>query len=153
MEITKKILKEKFHLFNKKYFNDEICDCDFKIISTDAYVGRFIDKNVIKPIICISKNDFINNEIGWGEERLNNTILHEMIHAYIYTKHGYVPTIGCHGLRFRVVSTKLYLKYGIWVGIGGIFNIIEKKWDNLSFAEKIERIFLTPINSLLMFIL
>jgi hypothetical protein len=153
MDISKKILKEKFNNFNQKYFNGEVCECDFKILSTDAYVGRFIDKNVIKPIICISKNDFINNEIGWDEKRLDNTLLHEMIHALIYTKHGYVPTIGCHGIRFRAISTKLYLKYGIWVGIGGIFNVIERKWNTLNTCEKIERIALTPINSLLMFIL
>ena len=153
MEISKKILKEKFNYFNKKYFDNEICDCDFKIIKTDAYVGRLIDRNVIKPIICISKNDFINNETGWDEKRLDNTILHEMIHALIYTRHGFVPTIGCHGLRFRIISTELYLKHGIWVGIGGIFNIIERNWNTLTLAEKIERIALTPINSLLMIIL
>lgn len=153
MEVTKKTLKEKFDKFNHQYFKSEICDCDFKVIKTDAYVGRFVDKNVVKPVICVSKDDFINNDKGWSEKRLDNTLLHEMIHALIYTRHGYVPTIGCHGLRFRAISTMLFIKYGIWVGIGGIFNIIERNWNSLTLGEKIERIALTPINSLLMFVL
>ena len=153
MNVSRKILKEKFESFNEKYFDGEVCDCDFKIINTDAYVGRFIDKNVIKPIICVSKTDFINYETGWDEDRLDNTILHEMIHALIYTRHGIVPTIGCHGFRFRAISIKLLLKHHIWVGIGGIFNVIEKKWDSLNPIQKLERIALTPINSFLMLLL
>ena len=153
MHISKKIIKEKFELFNEKYFKGEVCNCNFRVVDTNNYVGRFVDKDVITPTICISKNDFPNNTEGWEEDRLDNTILHEMIHALVYTRHGFIPTIGCHGLRFRSISLKLYLKYGIWVGIGGIFEVIEKKWSSLTLKEKIERILLTPINSILMLIL
>lgn len=153
MDISRKILKEKFNKFNAAYFNNEICECNFSIKDTNDYVGRFIDENVVTPIICIAKTDFLNNESGWDEDRLDNALLHEMIHALIYTRHGYKSSIGCHGIEFRAISTKIYFKYGVWIGIGGVFNIIERKWSSLTTMEKVGRILLTPINSLLMFIL
>ena len=88
MEITKTLLKKKFEDFNLKYFDNEVCDCDFRVINTDAYLGRLIDKDVIKPVLCVAK-------IG----------------------------------------------------------LIERKWSSLNRLEKAERILLTPINWLLMFVL
>ena len=153
MEITKTLLKKKFADFNLKYFDNEVCDCDFRVINTDTYLGRLIDKDVIKPVLCVAKTDFYNNENGWDEDRLDNTILHEMIHALIYTRHGARPVIGCHGIRFRVISWRVFLKHGVWIGTGGIFRLIERKWSKLNRLEKTERILLTPINWLLMFVL
>ena len=152
MEITKNLLKEKFNQFNEKYFENKICDCNFRVEKDNLNLGSFIEKNVSKPIICVSKDDFVNNEIGWTEDRLDNTILHEMIHALIYTRHGITPVIGCHGLKFRLISTKIFLKHGVWIGIGGIFNVIERKWSKLTPMEKAKRILLTPVNWLLMFV-
>lgn len=153
MEVTRKLLKEKFNLFNEKYFENKICNCNFRVEKDNLSLGSFIEKNVSKPIICVSKDDFVNDEIGWSEDRLDNTILHEMIHALIYTRHGITPTIGCHGIKFRLISTKIFLKHGVWIGIGGVFNVIERKWSKLTPTEKVKRILLTPINWLIMFIL
>ena len=153
MEVTRKLLKEKFNLFNEKYFENKICNCNFRVEKDNLSLGSFIEKNVSKPIICVSKDDFVNDEIGWSEDRLDNTILHEMIHALIYTRHGITPTIGCHGIEFRLISTKIFLKYGVWIGIGGVFYVIERKWSKLTPTEKVKRILLTPINWLIMFIL
>ena len=153
MEVTRKLLKEKFNLFNEKYFENKICNCNFRVEKDNLSLGSFIEKNVSKPIICVSKDDFVNDEIGWSEDRLDNTILHEMIHALIYTRHGITPTIGCHGIEFRLISTKIFLKHGVWIGIGGVFNVIERKWSKLTPTEKVKRILLTPINWLIMFIL
>ena len=153
MEITKTLLKEKFIVFNEKYFNNEVCECDFRVINTDAYLGRLVDKDVIKPVLCVAKTDFYNNEIGWDEDRLDNTILHEMIHALIYTRHGVRPNVGCHGIEFKAISWGVFLKHGVWIGTGGVFDLIERKWSSLNRLEKIERVLLTPINWLLMFVL
>ena len=153
MEITKTLLKEKFLTFNETYFNNEVCDCDFRVVNTDDYLGRLMDKDVIKPVLCVAKTDFYNNENGWDEDRLDNTILHEMIHALIYTRYGFKPVIGCHGIRFRAISWRVFLKHGVWIGTGGIFRLIERKWSKLNRLEKIERVLLTPINWLLMFVL
>lgn len=152
MEVTKKLLKEKFQYFNEKYFENKICNCNFRVEKDNLNLGSFIEKNVSKPIICVSKDDFLNNEIGWSEDRLDNTLLHEMIHALIYTRHGITPTIGCHGIEFRTISFTIYLKYGVWIGIGGFFNVIEKRWSKLTVIEKIKRVILSPINWLIMFI-
>jgi hypothetical protein len=76
-----------------------------------------------------------------------------MIHALIYTRHGITPSIGCHGIEFRAISFMIYVKHGVWIGIGGIFNVIEKRWSKLTVIEKIKRVILLPINWLLMFIL
>lgn len=151
MEITKKILKEKFHYFNEKYFDNKIRDCNFRIENTKDRLGQFIDQNVITPILCISKTDFYNNEVGWDEDRLDVVILHEMIHALIYSRHGETPSMGCHGIEFRLINTKIFLKHGIWIGIGGVFPVIEKRWSKLTPWEKVERVLLSPINWLLMF--
>lgn len=153
MEVTRKLLKEKFNLFNEKYFENKICNCNFRVEKNNLSLGSFIENNVSKPIICVSKDDFVNDEIGWSVDRLDNTILHEMIHALIYTRHGITPVIGCHGLAFRLISTKIYLKHGVWIGIGGVYNVIERKWSKLTPTEKVKRILLTPINWLIMFIL
>lgn len=153
MEVTRKLLKEKFNLFNEKYFENKICNCNFRVEKDNLSLGSFIENNVSKPIICVSKDDFVNDEIGWSEDRLDNTILHEMIHALIYTRHGITPTIGCHGIEFRLISTKIFLTHGVWIGIGGVFNVIERKWSKLTPTEKVKRILLTPINWLIMFIL
>ena len=112
-----------------------------------------MDKEVIKPILCVAKTDFYNNESGWDEDKLDNTILHEMIHALIYTRHGVKPVIGCHGIGFRAISWGVFLKHGVWIGTGGVFGLIERKWSSLNRLEKIERVLLTPINWLLMFVL
>ena len=153
MEVTKALIKEKFIAFNEKYFDNEVCDCNFRITNTDAYLGRLIDEDVIRPILCVAKTDFYNNQIGWDEDRLDNTILHEMIHALIYTRHGVRPAVGCHGIRFRAISWRVFLKHGVWIGTGGVFGLIERKWSSLNRLEKIERVLLTPINGLLMFVL
>jgi len=152
MQVTKQLLKDKFYCFNEKYFDKKVCDCDFRVENSNTRLGRFVDKDVIKPILCISKTDFYNNEVGWDEDRLDNTIMHEMIHALIYTRHGVKPVIGCHGIEFRLISTRIFLKYGVWIGIGGIFSVIEKKWSKLTPWEKTERVLLMPINWLLMFV-
>ena len=153
MEVTKALLKEKFTVFNEKYFNNEVCDCNFRVIKTDGYLGRLIDEDVIRPVLCVAKTDFYNNECGWDEDRLDNTIMHEMIHALIYTRHGVRSSIGCHGIRFRTISWHVFLKHGVWIGTGGVFSLIERKWSSLNRLEKIERVLLTPINGLLMFVL
>ena len=153
MEITRTLVRDKFNAFNEKYFGNKICDCVFRVANTHDYLGRFIDHNVIKPILCVAKTDFYNNENGWEEDRLDNTIIHEMIHALIYTRHGERPSIGCHGIEFRMISLGLFVKHGIWIGTGGVFDLIERKWSSLNMLEKIERILLTPINWLLMFVL
>ena len=153
MEITKTLLKKKFADFNEEYFDNEVCDCDFRVSNTDAYLGRLIDEDVIRPVLCVAKTDFYNNDSGWDEDRLDNTILHEMIHALIYTRHGVRPAIGCHGIGFRTLSWRVFLKHGVWIGTGGVFDLIERKWSSLNRLEKIERVLLTPINWLLMFVL
>ena len=153
MEITKEILKEKFKYFNEKYFENKICKCNFRIEKDNLKLGSFIERNVSKPIICVAKDDFVNNETGWTEDRLDNTLLHEMIHALIYTRHGITPSIGCHGFEFRLISDKIFLKHGVWIGTGGVFNVIERKWSKLTTMGKVERILLTPVNWLIMFIL
>ena len=153
MEITKTLLKKKFEDFNLEYFDNEVCNCDFRVINTDSYLGRLIDEDVIRPVLCVAKTDFYNNEIGWEEGRLDNTILHEMIHALIYTRHGVTPNIGCHGIRFRALSWRVFLTHGVWIGTGGVFGLIERKWSSLNRLEKTERVLLTPINGLLMFVL
>ncbi len=153
MEVTKEVLKEKFKYFNEKYFENEICNCNFRVEKDNINLASFIEKNVSKPIISVSKDDFLNDEIGWTEDRLDNVLLHEMIHALIHTRHGITPVIGCHGLRFRIISTKIFLKYGVWIGIGGVFKVIEKKWSKLTPIEKVKRVLLTPINWLIMFII
>ena len=153
MQVTKKLLKEKFCCFNERYFENKVCDCDFRVENSNDRLGRFVDKDVVKPILCVSKTDFYNNEVGWDEDRLDNTILHEMIHALIYTRHGVKSSIGCHSIEFRLISTRIFLKYGVWIGIGGVFSVIEKKWPKLTLWEKVEKVLLTPINWLLMFVL
>jgi hypothetical protein len=45
MEVTKKILKEKFQYFNEKYFENKICNCNFRVEKDNLNLGSFIERN------------------------------------------------------------------------------------------------------------
>lgn len=81
MDFTKEDLKAKFKAFNKMYFNSEL-----RMPS-----GFTIQKmNLAAGIISISKKAHVTITISkcfdYNEETLNEVLIHEMIHYYLFVK-------------------------------------------------------------------
>jgi len=80
-------LKKKFRYFNKTYFNNELPMITLKAPKrrTTRRFGTFIYSFSINPkprILVYNLTQQIKGENGW-----ENTLLHEMVHYYLWTKY------------------------------------------------------------------
>lgn len=80
-------IKEWFNEYNQKYFNAFLQGVVIKLFRGQKYskiLGRWNTKVYIK--INVNHNRF--QDAFHGENRLKETLIHEMIHAYLFYKHG-----------------------------------------------------------------
>lgn len=107
MEITRNLLKQRFAEYNQAYFEGKLTLPKFYFLSSKRPYGRSIcNKHGLE--IWISKTSNVNEDV------LTDTLIHEMIHQYVYEvlKGGPYHIIQ-HGIRFHYVRWKLYRKYGL----------------------------------------
>ncbi len=119
MDITKKILEEKFKEYNSLYFNNKLTKPKFFFFNDKRNYGRILlgsRNGKIPTEIWISKILNVNEEI------LKDTLLHEMIHQYVYERlYGLKYQLITHGIKFRYVCWKLNRKYKIKIKPTSIF--------------------------------
>jgi len=113
MEITEKSIAEKYDEFKNLYFNTKIMPSSdamkFKVTKTKTFFGRAIYNN--KDYI-IEISDYFNR----SEEAYNTTLLHEMIHIYVFFNglNAYCGRSGHDGIfkreaaRIRAISEGKY---------------------------------------------
>lgn len=84
MEINKELIKNKFKEFNKKFFNGNLpIPKNFAVKQYNLVAGQIIvNKKTKKPTVTI----IISNCFDYNETTLNEVILHEMIHYYLFIK-------------------------------------------------------------------
>lgn len=109
--LTKQTLKKLHKTYNKLYFEGKLHRADFGYLydfnDKDTY-GVYIGRRSRKDKTPLIK---INHDNKWTEESLRFTLIHEMIHQYIYECMG-----GClipHGRKFKKVCKIFKEKYGI----------------------------------------
>ena len=119
MDITKRILEEKFKEYNSLYFNNKLTKPKFFFLNDKRNYGRILlgSRNGKMPTeIWISKMLNVNEEI------LKDTLIHEMIHQYVYERlYGLKYQLITHGIKFRYVCWKLNRKYKIKIEPTSLF--------------------------------
>ena len=119
MNITKRILEEKFKEYNSLYFNNKLTKPKFFFLNDKRNYGRILlgSRNGKMPTeIWISKMLNVNEEI------LKDTLIHEMIHQYVYERlYGLKYQLITHGIKFRYVCWKLNRKYKIKIEPTSLF--------------------------------
>lgn len=119
MNITKRILEEKFKEYNSLYFNNKLTKPKFFFLNDKRNYGRILlgSRNGKMPTeIWISKMLNVNEEI------LKDTLIHEMIHQYVYERlYGLKYQLITHGIKFRYVCWKLNRKYKIKIESTSLF--------------------------------
>lgn len=112
MIIAKDEIKKRFIDYNKLYFNNSLPMCKFSVLNQNVSAfGRYThsyDKN--KSIIG---HIWISNKVNWTENALQEVIIHEMIHHYLYSiKHKCGGIFG-HNWRFRKVCRYIKRNYNL----------------------------------------
>ena len=105
MNLTLDFIAQKFHKFNKEYFNGELQTPTFEITRVKSYLGQYhwrynFDGSLHENVIRIS-NMFDRNETDYC-----NTIIHECIHLYIRQNH-IKDTRKHHGRVFNSIADRI----------------------------------------------
>lgn len=114
--LTKSELKRMHSEYNQMYFGGRLSLSDFKYINAKRPFGRFrADKKTSEIGISTYRK-------GWSEEFLKDTLIHEMIHQYVYEcMWGCRYSLIHHGLQFYYVRWRLKRRYGLHISGGPIF--------------------------------
>ena len=151
MTITPNDIKERFIRYNEMYFEGALKMCNFSVYKAQVYeLARFqARQGSTQPRISIAKQPFPNVE--WTEKLLKQAIVHEMVHYYVsdILKRN---TILCpHGVYFRKTCWHIYKRYGYKINYNTYINrlFVLKKKEHLNIWNRIELLYLKPINYLL----
>ncbi|WP_370015672.1 SprT-like domain-containing protein [Muribaculum intestinale] len=114
--LTKSELKRMHSEYNQMYFGGRLSMPDFKFINAKRPFGRFrADKKTSEIGISAYRK-------GWSEEFLKDTLIHEMIHQYVYEcMSGCRYSLVQHGLQFHFMRCRLKRKYGLNISGGAVF--------------------------------
>ena len=103
MTITKGLLLDKFKAFNEKYFDGKLAVPTFTFMfGKNALVGKYRNWGS-GPVI------YINKSVNLSEQDLDDVLVHEMIHYYVFSVLKKDP-IFSHGFFFRTVRRKVAKK-------------------------------------------
>lgn len=117
-----KTLKKEFNLnqlykeYNAKYFNGELGDVVFDTytVGEDDIFSYAIENTRKKRNGRCEASIKFNSRCGWNDVNIRETLLHEMIHYYVFVKLGRNPLFE-HGIFFKLTQLKLLLFYGLYV--------------------------------------
>ena len=117
-----KTLKKEFNLnqlykeYNAKYFNGKLGDIVFDVYEVgDGDIFSYALENTRKKRNGeYEANIKFNSKCGWNNLNIRETLLHEMIHYYVFVKLGRCPLFE-HGIFFKLVQLKLLIYHGIYV--------------------------------------
>lgn len=114
--LDKSDLKRMHSEYNQMYFGGRLSMPDFKFINAKRPFGRFrADKKTSEIGISAYQKD-------WSEEFLIDTLIHEMIHQYVYERlWGCRYSLVQHGLPFHFMRWRLKRKYGLNISGGAVF--------------------------------
>lgn len=113
--LTKSDLKRMHSEYNQMYFGGKLSMPEFVFFARKIPFGRFIRGKSVRIGISAYRKD-------WCEGELANTLIHEMIHQYVYEcMWGTRYAIFHHGMQFYFVRWRLRRRYGLRISGGPIF--------------------------------
>ena len=111
--LIKKDLERLHFKFNQLYFGGSLSKPTFKWITCSLPYGRYIASDNLIQISVTAKR--------WTEEVLRDTLIHEMIHQYVYERMwGFRYSLVQHGIQFYFMRWQLKKKYGLHISGGSI---------------------------------
>ncbi len=143
MKVTVNFLVQKFNEFNPLYFNNELKIPYFRITKTKSILGRC---SCGKLLHIIEISDYFDRE----EKDICNTLLHEMIHLYIFQK--CIFDTSNHGVIFKQHMKRIN-KFGWNVSVRGVVTsnvkeeYVRKKRLNILLHKKLNGKFYVAVVS------
>lgn len=113
MKATVPYIEAKFAEFNQRYFGSELSPVPVELSKAASYVGQCTFKTKKLAGITIRRYDLrirISTRHDLPEQEVEDTIIHEMIHCYIWQK-GLRDT-STHGKVFREIMNRINSLYG-----------------------------------------
>ena len=120
--MTIKEIKEVFNTWNEKAFENKLPLPIIELTETKTFLGQFCQPKGVfwdkEPKIRIS------NYYDRSFEDYVNTIVHEMIHYYIY--HFKIKDSSPHGREWKRIAKDINLKYGLNISRCGSANVVSE---------------------------
>lgn len=111
MEITAKIIEQKFREYNKMYFDNDLPTPRFGLLKSYKTCGYFSCSKIIGKRRLKGQLLEISEYYDWDEEELKSVIVHEMIHYYLAYKH--IDNELSHGDAFKKMANEMNEKYNM----------------------------------------
>ena len=116
MTLTISYISEKFEKYNNLYFNGSLKTPKFKISNSKRALGTLSISRRLNFYGGYTKEHTISISKYYDrtEKQYDNTLIHEMIHMYVYRVEGHKHdgVLG-HGLRFIRQCRRIRKDYGI----------------------------------------
>jgi hypothetical protein len=146
MQLTEDFIKKNFIVFNNEYFDGKLKMPKFRVMHTKSRLGLCSWKNTsgVKTDYTISVTDYF----VFGEKKLQNIILHEMIHLYI-RQNGIKDSRTHHGRVFYSIADKIN-RHGWNIArtdsVNGYETKEKKTYHLIAFKDSKDKYFLMAYN-------
>ena len=107
----KEDIERRFDEYNEKYFDGVLQKCKISVTKSKYNAYAFICKYSSKV-----NKIYIANDVYWTDENLKLTLIHEMVHHYVWEIMNLNPFF-VHGTSFRKVCRMLRKKHGLRVNL------------------------------------
>lgn len=100
MEITLEWIAQNFARFNHQYFDDSLPIPIFRIVRDKDLFGQCGTKRRVYPVFFIKLSVYVERT----EYEYQNTLLHEMIHLYLFDQKDWTAA---HGEKFIALASRI----------------------------------------------
>lgn len=139
IKLTKEEIKRRFDIYNQKYFEGKLTGkCKFYIFSKEVGLfGKYT--HYINTDGSVTNKIYVGTSTIWTDEKLEQVIVHEMIHMYVRTVENikFDGLLG-HGWHFRKHMRRIRKKFGLNIEVHSSFEQLNKKyipnfWERIIF--------------------
>ena len=130
MKPTQEYIERRFCEFNKQYFGGQLPMVPVRLTSARTYLGQLGFKRKRTLLGGIRNYDFvlrISIRTDLPEQKVEDTLLHEMIHLYIASKQ--LKDTSAHGRLFRQLMADLNRRHGRHITISHHRSATEQDQD------------------------
>lgn len=139
IKLTKEEIKRRFGIYNQKYFEGKLSDnCKFYIFSkNNGSFGKYT--YYINSDGSVTNKIYVGQSTVWTDEKLEQVIVHEMIHMYVRTVENIkIDGLFGHGRHFRKHMRRLKKEFGLKIEVYPTFERLNKKyvpnlWERIIF--------------------
>lgn len=130
MRATVKFVKERFDFFNKSIFSGTLPDVRLRVSSSIRTLGTLRHPRERKPETGADEITLsISNRLDFEPRVIEDTIIHEMVHLYIFWHR--ISDSSAHGTAFRKIAAHINRHHARNIKISHRSNEEEKKSDRL----------------------